>query len=257
MEFGISNLSIIPVRFEPDDKAEMTTQILFGELIVVTDTFNNWLNIRLVYDNYEGWINKNQFFKLSEDEFKNLNNSLPAYTLDLVNILNNKTRNTLTPIVLGSALPNISNSIFFLNGDEYSYEGSVFDYQINMEKIIENALMYINTPYLWGGRSPFGIDCSGFTQMVYKISGIKLLRDASQQATQGETVNFISEAKPGNLVFFDDDEGEIIHTGILLPENKIIHASGHVRIDTIDHNGIFNSETKKYTHKLRLIKKLI
>jgi hypothetical protein len=148
MEFGISNLSIIPVRFEPDDKAEMTTQILFGELIVVTDTFNNWLNIRLVYDNYEGWINKNQFLKLSEDKFKNLNNSLPAYTLDLVNILNNKTLNTLTPIVLGSTLPNISNSIFFLNGDEYSYEGSVFDYQINKEKIIENALMYINAPYL-------------------------------------------------------------------------------------------------------------
>ena len=117
--------------------------------------------------------------------------------------------------------------------------------------------MYLNAPYLWGGRSPFGIDCSGFTQMVFKLCGIKLLRDAYQQAEQGYLINLLDEAHAGDLVFFDNEEGRITHTGILLPNNRIIHASGKVRIDTLDHHGIYNSETRRYSHKLRLIKRYI
>jgi len=117
--------------------------------------------------------------------------------------------------------------------------------------------MYLHAPYVWGGRSPFGIDCSGFTQMAYKIAGIQLLRDASQQATQGETISFISDARPGDLLFFDDEEGFITHTGILMPDSRVIHASGRVRVDKVDHQGIFDQESGKYTHKLRLIKKIL
>jgi cell wall-associated NlpC family hydrolase len=123
--------------------------------------------------------------------------------------------------------------------------------------IIENAYMYLHSPYLWGGRTPFGIDCSGFTQMVYKLAGIRLKRDASQQAEQGTLINLIDEARQGDLAFFDNEEGRIIHVGIMLPNNKIIHASGKVRIDSIDHHGIYNLETKKYTHNLRIIKRFV
>ena len=117
--------------------------------------------------------------------------------------------------------------------------------------------MYLNTPYLWGGRSPFGIDCSGFTQMVYKINGISLKRDASEQAQEGETLSFIEESEAGDLVFFDDKEGNITHVGLLLEKHNIIHAYGTVRIDKIDQTGIFNSETQTHSHKLRLIKKIM
>ena len=128
---------------------------------------------------------------------------------------------------------------------------------ISREKIVDNAMMYVNAPYLWGGRSPFGIDCSGFTQLVYKIGGKKLPRDAYQQAEIGQTLSFVEEAENGDLAFFDNEEGSIIHVGILLGENEIIHSSGKVRIDKIDHQGIFNVDTKKYSHKLRLIKKIL
>ncbi|MFQ3326821.1 MAG: cell wall-associated NlpC family hydrolase, partial [Salibacteraceae bacterium] len=128
---------------------------------------------------------------------------------------------------------------------------------LSRSKILENALLYINSPYLWGGKSPFGIDCSGLAQMVYKIAGKKLPRDAYQQAEIGTTLSFVEEAEDGDLAFFDNEEGSIIHVGILMNENEIIHASGKVRIDKIDHQGIFNVDTNTYSHKLRLIKQII
>ncbi len=118
-------------------------------------------------------------------------------------------------------------------------------------------MLYLNAPYLWGGKTPFGLDCSGFTQMVYKLNGYTLLRDAAQQATQGEALSFVEESEVGDLAFFDDSEGKIDHVGILMQNNHIIHVHGKVRIDRIDHTGIFNTEMKRYTHQLRVIKKII
>ena len=123
--------------------------------------------------------------------------------------------------------------------------------------LVETALLYLNAPYLWGGKTPFGIDCSGFTQMVYKLNGHRLKRDASQQATQGEALSFIEESEPGDLAFFDNAEGAITHVGIIMKDHYIIHAHGKVRIDRIDHTGIFNYEKRTHTHKLRVIKRIV
>ena len=125
------------------------------------------------------------------------------------------------------------------------------------EFLLKTAFMYLNAPYLWGGKTPFGIDCSGFTQMVYKLCGHKLFREAKQQATQGEVLSFIEESEPGDLAFFDNNEGVITHVGIIMKDNYIIHAHGKVRIDRIDHSGIYNVDSKRHTHKLRVIKKII
>ena len=122
------------------------------------------------------------------------------------------------------------------------------------ESIVNCAKEFLNVPYLWGGKSFFGIDCSGFTQIIYKIHGIKIPRDAYQQAEIGDALTFIEEAKPGDLAFFENKEGRIHHVGIILADQKIIHAHGKVRIDSLDSTGIFNKDQNKHTHKLRFIR---
>jgi gamma-D-glutamyl-L-lysine dipeptidyl-peptidase len=258
MKFGICLLSVIPVRSDPSDKAEIVTQLLFGELVVVNESHEKWMKIRIVYDNYEGWVDPKQITVLSENEFYRLSKSTVVYSKDLVEVVQDGNQK-LIPILFGSTLRNVSDGKFHIHDISFSFSGQLTDpgdsFRIN--KIIEDALLFLNAPYLWGGKTPFGVDCSGLTQIVYKVNGIELLRDAAQQATQGETISLIDEAEPGDLVFFDNEEGKIVHVGIIIEKNKIIHASGKVRIDAIDHHGIYNLELQKYTHNLRLIKRFI
>ena len=249
MQYGICSLSIIPLRIEPSDKSELVSQLLYGEHFKVLEQRKSWSKIRVAFDNYEGWIDNKQFLEVSEDNYKSLQNSTSKLSIDLVEFIQDE-YNELYPISLGSSL----NSTSLLN---HSYDGNSVEGQYEKDDFIKTAFLYLNAPYLWGGRSPFGIDCSGFTQMVYKLCGYKLLRDASQQATQGEALSFIEESEPGDLAFFDNAEGIIIHVGIIMKDNYIIHAHGKVRIDRIDHTGIYDANKKMYTHKLRVIKKIV
>lgn len=237
----------------------MTTQLLFGDVYEVVETLPKWLKIKTFYDDYFCWIDKKQHQSIAESEYKQLANKKHfAVAADVASVI--EVNHQLQTILLGSSLPYQSpNAEFKINNNLYRFDGPyfAFDSLPNKSKLTENALLLLNTPYLWGGRTPFGIDCSGLTQLVYKLNGIVLPRDAYQQAEKGITLSFVEEAEPGDLAFFDNDEGHIVHVGIMLENNKIIHASGKVRIDNIDHHGIYNSETKTYTHQLRLIKKLI
>lgn len=249
MLFGICHLSIVPLRVEPSDKSELVSQILYGEFFKILENRKSWSRVRLAFDKYEGWIDNKQFKFISEEQYKALDKSPLLLSSDLVEFITNSKGELLT-IPLGSQIS--SNSIL-----ENSFDGSYVQDKMHKQNIIETAYMYLNTPYLWGGKTPFGIDCSGFTQMVYKLNGYQLLRDASQQASQGEALSFIEESEAGDLAFFDNDEGQIVHVGIMMSDNYIIHAHGKVRIDRIDHTGIFNVDTRKHSHKLRVIKKII
>ncbi|MEZ4857732.1 MAG: C40 family peptidase [Flavobacteriaceae bacterium] len=249
MKYGICPLSIVPLRFETSDKSEMVSQVLYGELFKVLEVQKKWSKIRLEFDQYEGWIDNKQYCLISKEDFDILKVTPPRYTSDLLDFLATKEMILLTTPI-GS---NIAHAAFL----EHTFEGRFISEIQPKTHITETALLYLNSPYLWGGKTPFGIDCSGFTQMVYKINGYSLLRDASQQATQGEALSFIEESEPGDLAFFDNNEGAIIHVGIIMKDNYIIHAHGKVRIDRLDHSGIYNVEEKKYTHKLRVIKKII
>jgi gamma-D-glutamyl-L-lysine dipeptidyl-peptidase len=269
MEFGISLLSALPVRALPDHKSEMVSQVLFGELFRILQKEMSWIRIRLSFDDYEGWIDSCQVAMLDEPEFIRLLNEETPSSLDLVQLLSNDSRKTILPIVLGSSLPGLSDQHFRVKDQMFSFDGLVSETRLPelasapherinaRHNLVEDSMLYLNAPYLWGGRSPFGIDCSGFVQMVYKLNQVKLPRDASQQAGMGEPVNFVSEAEPGDLAFFDNEEGTIIHVGLVMDKNRIIHASGKVRIDTLDHEGIYNESEKKYTHRLRVIKRII
>lgn len=253
MQYGISNLSIIPMRGEASDKSEMVNQILFGEHFKVLNSQKKWSKIRLAHDGYEGWICNKQWVEISLEDYTQLEKEISSITTDILDIIKKESHQ---PIVIGSVLPFFKSEHALIKDEMYQFEGLTTPGFVNKEKLIEVALMYLNAPYLWGGRSPLGIDCSGLTQMVYRLQGVKLPRDAYQQAEIGRTLSFIEESEPGDLAFFDDKEGKITHVGIILKNNHIIHASGKVRIDRIDQQGIFNSEIGSHTHKLRLIKSI-
>jgi hypothetical protein len=256
MLYGICNLSIIPLRIDPSDSSEMVSQLLFGEHFKIIEVRKTWSKVRITFDNYEGWIDNKQYEEISEETYINIKNSETTLANELIEFATDEKQNFIT-VPLGSSLPFYNNLNLLVNNTSFNYEGSVISKKLPKIAIIETAFKYLNTPYLWGGKTPFGIDCSGFTQMVYKLCGYKLLRDASQQATQGEVLSFIEESEPGDLAFFDNNEGIITHVGIIMKDNYIIHANGKVRIDRIDHSGIFNISTHKHTHKLRVIKKII
>ena len=249
MQYGITHLSIVPLRSEPSDPSELVSQVLYGEHFKVLEQRKKWSKIRLEFDDYEGWIDNKQYVEILKETYIDLNAKILKVSNDLIEHVINE-NNQFNVIPLGSTL----NGLCLLN---HRYDGEFLEGIQPKANLINTAFMYLNSPYLWGGKTPFGIDCSGLTQMVYKLNGYKIFRDASQQATQGEALSFIEESEPGDLAFFDNDEGEIVHVGIIMENNKIIHASGKVRIDGIDQTGIYNSETKSHTHKLRVIKKIL
>lgn len=249
MQYGICHLSIVPLRVIASDASEMVSQLLYGEHFKILEERANWSRIRVAFDNQEAWICNKQYLKIVEDAYFNLEHSNPILSADLIDYITDQNGH-LMPAVLGSVL----NSV---KAFEHSFDGSVVSSTHPKNSLIETALLYLNSPYTWGGKSPFGIDCSGLTQMVYKLNGYKLKRAAAEQAKQGEALSFIEESEPGDLAFFDDKEGKINHVGLIMNDNYIIHVDGKVRIDRIDHSGIFNAELRKHTHQLRVIKKII
>ncbi len=255
IKYGISELAVISVRKEADEKSEMLTHILFGETFQILEEGPKWCYIKITYDEYEGWVNTNTITELSEQLFNQINTSTSLVTSYFSNIIINEKKEKIV-IPFGSTLPNYDskNNSFKINGTYFLETIQSINEKPN---IIELSQVLLNAPYLWGGKNPFGIDCSGLVQILFKIMGKKLPRDAKQQIKVGHTINFNSDTIPGDLAFFDDNEGNIIHVGIILNKNNIIHASGKVRIDKLDQQGIFNEETSTYTHKLRIIKRIL
>jgi len=246
MTHGCCHLSIVPVRAIDNNRAEMVTQLLFGDVFEITDRVSDWVKIKIAFDDYEGWIDAKQYLPITPEQYTALKEKELNCATDLVEYVVDKDKH-LTTVLIGSSVEGTS----ILN---YSFDATISDGMVKREKIVPTALLYLNAPYLWGGKTPFGIDCSGFVQMVYKTCGLKLQRDAYQQASQGITLSFLEEAQPGDLAFFDDKEGKITHVGIIAENNTIVHAHGKVRLDKIDYTGIYNNEIKDYSHRLRLIK---
>jgi hypothetical protein len=257
MSFGICTLSIIPCRKEPSGTSEMVTQLLFGETYTIVEDKEDWLQITTNFDNYPCWISAKQHTGITDSDFKSLKVNL--LSSELVQVINQSDNKLVFPITIGATLPNFKNGNLKIGDNSFAFEGQTNDSTIKktIKEIKETAYLFLNAPYLWGGRSPFGIDCSGFTQLVYKLNGYQLPRDASQQVEFGTALSFVEEAEAGDLAFFDNEEGNIVHVGIILENQQIIHASGSVRIDKFDHYGIFHSKNKKYSHMLRVIKKVI
>lgn len=253
MKYAICQVSVSPLRAEPSDRSEMVTQILFGEKAEVLETKKNWIKIKADFDGYEGWADQKQFLEITEEEFNSIQND--KFASESFNLAVDNDMPLTLP--MAAHLCNLNQGKIKFGNKEIQYLGEFHEGNFPKSEIPYLVSMYLNTPYLWGGKSVFGIDCSGFVQQVYKFCGVKLPRDAYQQAEIGEALSFVEEAEPGDLAFFDNPEGRIIHVGIILEENKIIHAHGKVRIDPIDITGIFNTDTQTYSHKLRVIRQIL
>nr|WP_314495373.1 C40 family peptidase [uncultured Chryseobacterium sp.] len=238
MDKGICVVTVAPVRAENSDRAEIVTEILFGESADILEVNKNWTKIKMHYDGYEGWMDTKQIKPVSEEHL--MKRKVTLITEDFSSVMTNDGRTLLS---MGSEV-------------EYPAVASRRSHDLR-ESIALTAKEFLNVPYLWGGKSFFAVDCSGFVQLVYKIHNVKMPRDTYQQAEVGETLSFVEESQPGDLAFFENSEGKIIHVGIMLENQKIIHASGKVRIDTLDSTGIFNKEMNKHTHRLRVIKSVL
>lgn len=251
MHYVIPIVAICPMRLQASHRSEMVSQLLMGEAATILEMETDFIRVRSLYDEYEGWCQRSQLAILEE---------LPA--TDQGTLLSKDQNNIVmmddTPVNVGAGTPLTFLRDLQWGGYIFRYEGKIWDTQhvvFNEKTILEITHLYLNAPYLWGGRSITGIDCSGFSQQVYRFFGKVLPRDAYQQAALGESIGFLQETRCGDLAFFDNAEGKITHVGILLSPDKIIHASGQVRIDAIDNMGIIHSKTGMRTHQLRIIKR--
>jgi len=258
MKTGICLLSIVPVREKPSNKSQMVNQLLFGETVKIIDSMKSWHLIESSGNHYEGWVDSAQIRMIDKDVFNKLNDEKAQVFLAHPYQQVNHAKGSVL-LSIGSRLPSLDKNEFKVGETQFKFDSSPETYQGKQSKeaLVSMAKKYLGVPYLWGGRSYFGIDCSGFTEVIFRTCGYPLPRDSSDQAKEGTTVEFIDEAKAGDLAFFDNEEEQIVHVGILLGNSQIIHASGQVRIDSMDHEGIFNKQLKKYTHKLRIIKRLL
>lgn len=254
------NVSIAPVRTEPSHRAEQSTQLLFGErAAVLEESGDGWVRLLISHDHYVGWCRASQTEVITKKAFEAPRKTLAGGKTDLLRFEDGSSM----WLPAGACLSGMKNTAMGSSENAIRFKGKKVHLREARpeEASIQHWLRhYLHAPYLWGGRSRAGIDCSGLVQQVFALCGANLRRDACQQAEGGVAVDFLQEARCGDLAFFDNAEGRITHVGVLLDSQTIVHGTeyaGRVVQDKIDSGGIISSLLKKRTHQLRLIRRMV
>ena len=254
---GVCRVAVIPIRKEPREQSEMISQLLFGEYFNIEEIVEKWLKITTHFDHYTGWIDRKFYYEANLE--KGMENPMqPVLYSKIAEIEMPDGSSQLIPA--GSSLPNFNpTNREFIIGNQKFRISPLFGEILHpaSQTVYETARQFVNTPYLWGGRSVFGFDCSGFIQTVHKIHGIPLRRETNQQVLSGHVISALKDTVPGDLAFFCSDEGKVNHAGMVLADSQIIHCSGWVRVDRLDEKGIFNRERGEYTHMLKEVRRVI
>ena len=264
ISYAIVLHSVVPVRSAPDEAAEQETQLLFGETCQITDEVSRWYKIKNDYDGQEGWVDFKMVTKMSEEEYRTYTSSnLTAMVKMPMAYAVSEGNGQTFPLTAGTHLCNYKDGTFEVLGSKFLIDPQMVaekPIELTKENFMQVVRYFLNTPYLWGGKNCMGMDCSGFSGIVLSLFGKRLLRNAREQVHQGTEVGFLSEAQCGDLVFFDHQSRNpeltnISHVGILLSPDTVIHCSGRVKVERIDSNGIIETETGKYSHDLRAIRR--
>lgn len=250
MQYAIGITPLNPLRLMPSHKSEMVSQLLFGEPVEILEENKDFWRIRMLDDDYEGWVQASQICRLTEQQPADMR--LKGYAREAATITIDQQRATIYPGTPIWDQDRLGDRVIDYLGLE-----AVSKLPFNEQQLQIITAPYFNASYLWGGRSTAGVDCSGFIQQVYKLFGYALPRDAYQQAERGTVVDFLAESTLGDLAFFDNPEGRIIHVGIIINKETILHASGRVRMDRLDAQGIVQEKTGERTHQLRIIKRVV
>ena len=258
---GISLHSIVPVRTEAREGAEQSTQMLFGELCTILEQKTRWNRIKLLSDGQEGWVDAKMVTPMSAAEhkaYKMAYQHAATIVFPMAYAVSENNGQTI-PLTAGTRLANYADGRFEILGVGFRIDPSMVATQpieMNEQNLLQTVRFFLNTPYLWGGKNALGMDCSGFTQVVMSLFGKSILRNASEQVTQGRSVSALSKAKAGDLVFFDHEDGKISHVGIVIDSGRVVHCSGRVKVEKLDETGIFCTETGEYTHHLVAIRRV-
>lgn len=255
--YAIGRFTAAALRAKKRENAEMISQLLLGEPVRVLDHEGEWARVQCADDGFEGFIRAHQLLPVDELTFLQQKNN-PAFCLDLfAPILGD---NNGLPVTIGARLPAFDGIHLRLNDRRYTFSGQAVmsrDLTADGNLMLKLARKLLFAPHLTGGRTPTGIDAPGLVQLVARIVDLQLPRTAEAQVGCGRPVDFIVQCQTADLAFFDDKRGNINHVGLLLPDSRIIHVYDRVRIDAIDHYGIFNYELGRYTHRLRIVKRLL
>ena len=257
---ALSLHSVVPVRTEPSECAEQSTQMLFGELCPILEQKSRWNRIKLMSDGQEGWVDAKMTTPMSDDEYKTYSEALTssAKVIFPMTYAVSENNGQTIPLTAGTQLAQYKEGRFEVLGVGFRIDPSMVCVQpleMNQENLLQVVRFFLNVPYLWGGKNAMGMDCSGFTQTIMGLFGKNLLRNASEQVQQGEMVDSLKEAKAGDLVFFDHEDGKISHVGIVIDPERVIHCSGRVKVEKLDETGIFSAEQGEYSHHLVVIRR--